>query len=440
MKTALKYLFAFIFFLTCFSPWSSAKELKIKSFSMMLDPMTVEMQRSDLNGEICALVKVIIPSPKASFEGSIIGNPEYKTSEYWCYLKPGSKLLKIKYPGTEPLMVDFESLMNSGVKSKQIYELLIEVPELIQNNPEFDISGQINFKDLESSWFRNVNKREVLDKLYGKLKIYLNYNKGQYEDRVDNLNYISNKFNFNGVHVGDSITVIPNDLDYLQVTIQITPEMISKNKFDIDIERKIYKSKYRLIDKTTKQPLPDVRISTNKWHLDTDEFFDAKTDSNGFFNVDIKSGLFQEVFINNSDLPDYYKKNYNSIILSPITDRETYGVETISRKQIENWIVFDSQISIEDLKVTNDNVNPDLKYTSENVYRRYQRIPFTFKITYPDGFDTNYVTVSAPGYKTIRIYGSVSPYSIKPIKMKKGKESEIIEYRYINGKIITSKI
>lgn len=101
-----------------------AQEMKVKSFTLKQEPMTVPMQRRDLNGEVCALVKVIIPSAQASFEGNIIGNCDYKTSEYWCYLSPGSKQLKVKYPNCEPLIVEFMT----SVESKQIYELRLEIP------------------------------------------------------------------------------------------------------------------------------------------------------------------------------------------------------------------------------------------------------------------------------------------------------------------------
>ena len=104
-----------------------ADEIRVKSFSMQMEPMTVEMQRKDNNGEVCALVKVIIPSAQATFEGNLIGRSDYKTSEYWCYLSPGSKQLKVKYPNCEPLMVDITDSNANGIKGKTIYQLVISV-------------------------------------------------------------------------------------------------------------------------------------------------------------------------------------------------------------------------------------------------------------------------------------------------------------------------
>ena len=74
-----------LFVLIALTPFlAAADEIRIKSFSMQMEPMTVEMQRKDNNGEVCALVKVIIPTAQATFEGNLIGRSYYKTSEYWC--------------------------------------------------------------------------------------------------------------------------------------------------------------------------------------------------------------------------------------------------------------------------------------------------------------------------------------------------------------------
>ena len=64
-----------LLFITCAA---SAQEVRLKSVTMTTDPMPHYMQRTDLNGEICGLVKVIIPGNQVRFEGSLIGEPEFK--------------------------------------------------------------------------------------------------------------------------------------------------------------------------------------------------------------------------------------------------------------------------------------------------------------------------------------------------------------------------
>lgn len=134
------FLFSFIF-LTIFA---QAEEIKIKSFSEKWEPMTVGMQRKDNNGEICPLIKVVLPSDQAGFEGNIVGNCDYKISEYWCYLTPGSKYLKVKYPGYEPLMVDFVSLAGKGLESKHIYELILSVSTTSSSDAILPKDNKIN--------------------------------------------------------------------------------------------------------------------------------------------------------------------------------------------------------------------------------------------------------------------------------------------------------
>lgn len=102
-----------------------AQDIQVKSFSLQIEPMTVPMQRTDANGSVCALVKVIIPDAQATYEGNVIGECEYKFAEYWCYLSPGSKQLKVKCSKCEPLMVNFEY----PLETKQIYELVLTIPQ-----------------------------------------------------------------------------------------------------------------------------------------------------------------------------------------------------------------------------------------------------------------------------------------------------------------------
>lgn len=152
-----------------------AQQIKVKSFSPLMEPMTVPMQRNDNNGNVCALVKVIIPSALAAFEGNLVGNCEFKTSEYWCYLSPGSKQMKVKYPNCEPLIVRFEPFIGSGLVSKQIYELHLEVPitAIVQNPQIYTISitahsskkttilGKQIYEHMDSVTVKRYNKQGV---------------------------------------------------------------------------------------------------------------------------------------------------------------------------------------------------------------------------------------------------------------------------------------
>ncbi|MGM9799913.1 MAG: hypothetical protein ACI30M_04440 [Muribaculaceae bacterium] len=77
----------------------------------------------DLNGVTCGLLKVITTDKSMSFEGSIIGTPEYKNGEYWVYIPQNTYLIRIKSDKHEPLMLNFREYNIERVESKNTYEL-----------------------------------------------------------------------------------------------------------------------------------------------------------------------------------------------------------------------------------------------------------------------------------------------------------------------------
>lgn len=83
--------------------------------------------RTDLNGNSCALVKVILLIPEIGFEGNVIGESEFKKGEYWVYLTPGTKRLKLKHDKYMPIMVEFSEFGINSLEGKTTYELMVEV-------------------------------------------------------------------------------------------------------------------------------------------------------------------------------------------------------------------------------------------------------------------------------------------------------------------------
>ena len=74
--------------------------------------------RYDLNERMCALIKIELPEG-AKFEGNVV-DFKHDVNEYWVYVSPGTKFLKIKYPGFETLSLSFPELgvadgLDSGV-------------------------------------------------------------------------------------------------------------------------------------------------------------------------------------------------------------------------------------------------------------------------------------------------------------------------------------
>ena len=103
-----------------------AQELKIKTFKLASSDLTAQTQpRKDLNNKNCALIKVGLGLQGAQFEGSIMGNVENKTGEYWVYMPQGNRMLKVKHANYAPVMVTFADYGVEKLESNRTYELTI---------------------------------------------------------------------------------------------------------------------------------------------------------------------------------------------------------------------------------------------------------------------------------------------------------------------------
>lgn len=93
------------------------------------------------------MIKVQLAAQGAQFEGNVVGDVEYKTSEYMVYMASGSKRVKVKLEGYLPLEVNFADYGVNVLESKMTYVLTItgvqtivvpqleEKPEVIEAKP-----------------------------------------------------------------------------------------------------------------------------------------------------------------------------------------------------------------------------------------------------------------------------------------------------------------
>ena len=103
-----------------------AQELTVKSFKLAGSDLTAQSQsRKDLNDRNCALIKVGLGLQGVQFEGSIIGNVENKTGEYWVYMPQGNRMLKVKHANYAPVMVTFADYGVEKLESNRTYELVV---------------------------------------------------------------------------------------------------------------------------------------------------------------------------------------------------------------------------------------------------------------------------------------------------------------------------
>lgn len=80
----------------------------------------------DNYGNPCALIKVRSDDTMLQFGGSIVGEVENKTNEYWVYLSKGSNMLWIKHPNFMPQLVLFRNYGIDMVMSKCTYIMTLK--------------------------------------------------------------------------------------------------------------------------------------------------------------------------------------------------------------------------------------------------------------------------------------------------------------------------
>lgn len=96
------------------------------NFALVPDDLTASVhQRIDSNGQACALVKVRLARPGATFQGNVMGDTPYSKSEYFVYMMKGSKMLQVKLDGYLPVLIDFTDYGYTGLESLSTYVLSI---------------------------------------------------------------------------------------------------------------------------------------------------------------------------------------------------------------------------------------------------------------------------------------------------------------------------
>lgn len=135
-----------------------AENLEINFTAKDREIMIEPMQRKDLNGEICALVKVKVPIKGCKFEGSVIES-YFDVNEYWVFVSQGSKRLDIKLPDQETIVVIFKNYGIEYIKSKSIYELTIR--GLSNGSPNSKTIGSSKNSSIDNEDFRCIVRNSV---------------------------------------------------------------------------------------------------------------------------------------------------------------------------------------------------------------------------------------------------------------------------------------
>lgn len=101
-----------------------AQDLTVKSFDFVANDLSASVSpRLDLNGNACALIKVVMPEELSSAEGNVVGGIVRKGRENWVYMSEGTKEIKLIPNASLPKSIFFSDYGVSTVKGKCTYVL-----------------------------------------------------------------------------------------------------------------------------------------------------------------------------------------------------------------------------------------------------------------------------------------------------------------------------
>lgn len=116
----------FILLLVVCAQASFAQGFKIREFKQNMSDGSAFQAPSDANGHTCGLIKVRTDNTELQFKGSVVGDVENKTNEYWVYMAQGSNHLTILHPNFLPMTIDFSVYGIREVDSKATYVMTLD--------------------------------------------------------------------------------------------------------------------------------------------------------------------------------------------------------------------------------------------------------------------------------------------------------------------------
>lgn len=140
MKRIISLLVALMFCVVSF-----AQSVAVKSFLLQETDLTANLQGTtvlDLNGNKCALIKIVTTAQGFTFDvGSLgIAKTEYKTGEIWLYVPQGVKRLTMNHQVYGQLEYNFPI----PVQSARTYKMTLEVENIAQKSNQQLLSIKVS--------------------------------------------------------------------------------------------------------------------------------------------------------------------------------------------------------------------------------------------------------------------------------------------------------
>ena len=127
---------------------SFSQNLSVSSVKMIRsDSICFKSPRYDLNGNACAVIKVIASNITGllNFKGNIIGDVKIDGASYTFYVTDRTKRIKVYHPNYIPETIDFTQYDDSrkGIEGNHVYYVSIIGNDIIKSSNNSNVSGSI---------------------------------------------------------------------------------------------------------------------------------------------------------------------------------------------------------------------------------------------------------------------------------------------------------
>ena len=110
-----------------------AQKLSVESFVLVPTDITAQTEgRKDLNGDVCALVKISFVGDVADVEGNVIKPLVKRNNEIWAFMTQESRQMKVVTKDYLPLMVTFGDYGIEKLQGNRTYVLTLAKPSGVQ--------------------------------------------------------------------------------------------------------------------------------------------------------------------------------------------------------------------------------------------------------------------------------------------------------------------
>lgn len=93
-------------------------------------------RRKDAQGNTCALIKIITIDKNLSIDGDVVGDVVNKLNEYWVYVSPSTKSIRISSPENGSHVVVFSDYQTEPLTAALQYSLVLKTPPKIITTQE----------------------------------------------------------------------------------------------------------------------------------------------------------------------------------------------------------------------------------------------------------------------------------------------------------------